>query len=195
MLICQTPVNKTETEHSSTQLEELLALIAVSDQEALAKLYHITCASVFAFALSVLKNTQDAEDVLQECYLSIYSSAAAYRPMGKPLAWILTITRNLCLLKLRERRRFADISPEAWEDSLQSCGNLSPEDRIILNQCMNRLSDKERQVIILHAVAGFKHREIAELLELPLPNVLSKYNRALKKLKKHLEKENEYHDK
>ena len=51
-------------------------------------------------------------------------------------------------------------------------------------QCaMSALSDTERQVVLLHAAAGLKHREIAGVLELPLATVLSKYHRALKKLR------------
>ena len=46
------------------------------------------------------------------------------------------------------------------------------------------LNQQERQIVVLHAVSGFRHREIAQLLQLPLPTVLSKYHRALKKLKK-----------
>ena len=49
--------------------------------------------------------------------------------------------------------------------------------------------EEERQIILLHAVSGLKHREIAELLEKPLSTVLSKYNRGLKKMKIQLEGE------
>ena len=56
------------------------------------------------------------------------------------------------------------------------------------------LSDTERQIVVLHAVSGFKHREIAAMLNLPLPTVLSKYNRAIKKLRSQLEKEDGSHD-
>ena len=56
----------------------------------------------------------------------------------------------------------------------------------MIRQCMDRLSDEERQIVVLHAVAGFRHREIGALLELPLSTVLSKYHRAIKKLKEHL---------
>ena len=61
------------------------------------------------------------------------------------------------------------------------------EDRSVLLACMEALSDEERQIVTLHAVSGFKHREIAELMELPLPTVLSKYSRALKRLKQRLQ--------
>ena len=54
----------------------------------------------------------------------------------------------------------------------------------LLTECLKNLSDEERQIVMLHAVSGFKHREIARLLEMPLSTVLSKYNRAMKKLRK-----------
>lgn len=47
---------------------------------------------------------------------------------------------------------------------------------------LEALGDQERQIVTLHALAGLKHREIAAMLALPLPTVLSKYSRALKKL-------------
>ena len=61
---------------------------------------------------------------------------------------------------------------------------VTAEDNIIISECLNTLSNSERQIIILHAVAGMKHREIARITELPVSTVLSKYSRALKKLKK-----------
>ena len=57
------------------------------------------------------------------------------------------------------------------------------------NELMEALNDDERQIIMLHAVCGFKHREIAELLNKPLSTVLSKYRRGLKKLKDFYKKE------
>lgn len=50
-----------------------------------------------------------------------------------------------------------------------------------------QLGGEERRIFLLHAVAGFKHREIAEFMELPLATVLSKYSRAVKKMRKYLE--------
>ena len=175
-------------EQHAADLDGLLALAAKALQS-LAALYHSTSAAIYAFALSVLKNAQDAEDVLHDCYLNIYSAASGYRSLGKPMAWILTITRNLCLLKLRERGKRSDLPTEDWEPYLESRETVTPEDRILLRACMNHLSDEERQILVLHAVAGFKHREIAELTGLSLTAVLSKYSRGLKKLKQYMEQE------
>ncbi|MBO6061992.1 MAG: RNA polymerase sigma factor, partial [Clostridia bacterium] len=58
-------------------------------------------------------------------------------------------------------------------------------------EALKTLSEDERQVILLHAVSGFKHRETASLLGLPLGSVLSLHSRARKKLKKHLQEGDE----
>ena len=165
-------------------LDGYIKEIAKEDTGALARLYESTKAAVYGFALSVLKNTHDAEDVLHDLYINVYSSAAGYKSKGKPLAWMLTITRNLCLLKLRERKKTSDIPMEDWEKAISENDSMSFSDKMVIFEVMKALTDEERQIILLHAVAGFKHREIAEILDLALPTVLSKYQRSLKKLKK-----------
>lgn len=175
--------------HRDAGLDACLQKIAYGDMEALAELYRRTHKAVYAFALSVLKNTHDAEDVLHDCYVAIASAAEGYRSQGKPLAWIMTIARNLCMGKFRERKKTTELPDEDWQPSMAADPGLTQEDRLILRECMTILSDTERQIVTLHAVGGFKHREIAAILELPLATVLSKYNRALKKLKKHMEGE------
>ena len=168
------------------RLDDDLARMAGGDQAALADLYAATRAAVFGFALSLLKNAHDAEDVLQDTYIVLWQAAKDYVSMGKPMAWILTVTRSLCLQKLRQHKRQTDLPPEDWELWLQGKAGLSQEDRIALRQCLEQLDDRERQIIVLHAVAGLKHREIAALLDIPLSTALSKYHRGLKKLRQHL---------
>lgn len=168
------------------QLEALIVRVAAGDDAAFAALYDATRTAVYAFALSMLRNSHDAEDVMQDCYVAVHASAGEYRPFGKPMAWIITITRNLCLRRLRARRYSAELDDEDWGDVLPDSDAVTMEDRVILRACMEALSDEARQIIVLHAVSGFKHREIADLLELPLATILSKYHRALKKLRRAL---------
>ena len=166
-------------------LDISLRRIAQGDTHALESLYHETSSSVYAYALSILKNPHDAEDVLHDCYLAVHSAAVNYSSSGKPMAWLITIAKNLCLMKLRERKKKADVEDEDFFINAQTRADsaLTPEDAFILNECMNELSDEERQIVVLHVVSGFKHREIAAFLDMALPTVLSKYHRALKKLK------------
>ena len=60
------------------------------------------------------------------------------------------------------------------------------ENRIVLEGVLSLLSDEEREIVLLYAVTGMKHKEIAECLGLKLSTTLSKYHRALKKLREHL---------
>lgn len=168
-------------------LDQCLKEIADGNKNALADLYSMTSAAVYGFILSILKNTHDAEDILHDCYVSIYSATSNYRSSGRPLAWIMAIARNLCLLKMRERKKHVENPYENWEQDIADKSDLSAEDKIVLKDCMKNLSDEEHQIVYLHAVSGFKHREISQIMGLPLPTVLSKYHRALKKLKACLE--------
>ena len=167
-------------------LELWLSAVGEGDMEALEKLYHNVSSSVYAFALSILKNSYDAQDVLHDCFVAIYGAAGDYHSSGKPMAWIMTITRNLCYKILHQREKSPLLEPEDWRDQMDICTEMTADDRVVLQQCMSRLSDDERQIVVLHAVAGFKHREIAQLMELPLPTVLSKYHRSIKKLRSYM---------
>ena len=138
-------------------------------------------------ALGYVKNPQDAQDIAQDAFVRIWDSAPQYQSQGSPMGWILTVTRNLALMKLRSRGREAGLEEEQWLAIPADAPSVSPEDRALLEQALGTLEEQARRIVLLHAVTGLKHREIAQLLELPLATVLSKYHRALKKLKAQLE--------
>ena len=179
-----TSITEYRIKNDSEELEELIKRTAVCDSEAFEQLYRITKNAVYGFSLSILKNAHDAEDVLHDTYVKIYTSAVTYTPCGKPMAWIFTIARNLSLGKLRKLKNVADIEQEDWERLGMSDGGGLSDERIVLRAAMETLSDEERQIVMLHSMTGLKFKEISEIVELPLSTVLSKYHRALKKLKK-----------
>ncbi len=162
-------------------LEGCITAIAQGDRSALELLYNQTKSAVYAFSLSVLKNKQDAEDVMQDCFITVYHSAHSYKKQGKPMAWLMTIAKNLCFMRLRQRKKTVD--SDDFTAYIESVEGLSFDQKILLKESMNSLSCEEQQVVVLHTVAGFKHREIAVFLDIPLATALSKYNRAIKKLR------------
>lgn len=168
-------------------LEELLRQIALGSQQAFEELYRATDSAIYGYALSLMRNHHEAQDVMMDTYLKIRCAAHLYMPMGKPMAWILTITKNIARTKLRSAGR--QIPLDDLEETTPSFDRDS-EEAVALEQAMKVLGDQERQILILHAVTGLKHREIAEMLGMPLATVLSKYDRSLKKLKKALEEDN-----
>lgn len=167
--------------------DSLLTQTGRGDGAAFSTLYRLTKNAVYAYAMSILRNPDDAEDAMQDTYLKIRAAAYLYEPQGKPMAWILTITRNVCLMRLRQQKHTCACTQEqmAREPDLNRIEDT--EDRVVLRAALQVLSEEESQIIILHAVTGMRHREIGELLQLPLSTVLSKYHRGLKKLKSQLE--------
>ena len=170
-------------------LDELILKVANKDNAALEQLYSLTKSGIYGFALSVLKSPSDAEDVLHDTYLSIWASAYMYASEGKPMAWLITIAKNHCFKVFRNRK---------WNDDAELSENtadeaydftLSADEKWVLGDFLSSLGDDERQIIMLHAVAGLRHREISDFLNMPLATVLSKYHRGLKKLKENYKKE------
>ena len=169
------------------ELRQLHFRIAGGEREALAELYQRTRSAVYGLALSYLKNAQDAQDLTQDVYVQVWDCAEQYRLTGSPMGWLLAVCRNLCLMRLRREERHAALSEEEWDAiPARECG-LDADERALLQGALASLADEERRVVLLHAVTGLKHREIAVLLELPFPTVLSKYHRALKKMRSFLE--------
>ena len=169
------------------ELQRLLRCIAAGEREALAALYQRTRTAVYGLALSYLRNAHDAQDLTQDVYVQVWDCAAQYRPNGSPMGWLLAVCRNLCLMRLRREEHHAALSEEEWDAiPTPECG-LDTEERVLLQNALESLGEEERRIVLLHAVTGLKHREIAALLELALPTVLSKYHRALKKMRSCLE--------
>ena len=128
------------------KLQQLLLHIAGGERDALAELYQRTRTAVYGLALSYLKNAQDAQDLTQDVYVQVWDCAEQYRPTGSPMGWLLTVCRNLCLMRCGGRnamppsarrngtpfpRRSADWTPTSarcckahWQDSLTRNGAL-----------------------------------------------------------------------
>lgn len=164
------------------KLEDELISIASGDKSALARFYWDTYNPIYSYVLSFLKNSYDTEDVLHDLYVSVYVNARSYKRGGKPMAWVFAIARNMSLKKLSERKRNADFEDDDWEKLLPQ-DTLSLEEGCAVRACLTQLSREEREIVVMHAVAGFMHKEIAAIMSLPLGTVLSKYNRAIKKLR------------
>lgn len=171
------------TKDDAVEIEALLEGIAAGDAQAFETLYQHTRTAVYAFALSICRNVHDAEDVTQQTYLRVLHAAPRYSPQGKPMAWMLTIVKRLSLSKLRETERQAPAAQTDWEAVLCEHERLTAEDRITIRDLIQTLNERERQIVLLRAAGGLKHREIAELLALPLSTVLSSYQRSIQKLR------------
>ena len=92
--------------------EEMIEAMGDGDMEAFHLFYQDTARPVYSFILSLTRNPEEAEDVMQDTYLTVWTKAGSYVPQGKPLAWVFTIARNLCYMRFREQKMKADVALE-----------------------------------------------------------------------------------
>lgn len=92
--------------------ENLFVRLAKDDMSALDELYSITERTMYAYAVSLTKDHQTSLDLLQDTYVKILSAAHLYKPMGKPLAWMFTIVKNLYYSNTKKESRSIPMEPE-----------------------------------------------------------------------------------
>lgn len=167
---------------NASEVDACLQGVAQGNANSLERLYNLTSGAVYAYALATTKNPYDAQDVLHDTFVKVYDNAPSYRSQRKPMAWILTIAKHLCFSKFRQSGNLCQLSDEMLERQFADNEQINVEEKLFVTNCLLRLNEDERTIVVLHAMSGLKHREIAKHLDLPLSTVLSKYNRALKKL-------------
>ena len=183
--------------HDGPSLQELLAQTARGDHAAFASVYERTHAHLFGVALRMLGREHAAEDALQEAFVSIWKSAALYRPaIGghevQPMTWLIAIVRNKALDALRSRARrketelseeFADggEAPSAGATSLELFSQASRA--LQIEGCLGGLDGSHRQSLALAYYQGLSHSEVAVRMGAPLGSVKAWIRRGLEKLK------------
>lgn len=183
------------------QLAQWLAATARQDAVAFRALYEASAPKLFGFALRICSKREWAEEVLQESFLNIWHSAAAYQTgLALPMTWMTTIVRNKAFDLLRKlRHEGADIEIDA--DNLQDGGmgtlldqlassEATPQEAIELKddaqalaRCFAQLQAMHRQAIALSFHHDLSHSEVAEQLSLPIGTVKTWIRRGLERLK------------
>lgn len=167
--------------------EAVVALVARSDQEALAELYDRFGRVAYGLALRVLRDEKLAEDAVQEAFLAAWRNADRFMPeRAKAGTWLLTfVHRRAVDLVRREDRRRADPLPEAAEAS----GGSAEEDawlrfeRERIQAALRQLPDQQREALELAYYGGFSQSELAERLGQPVGTIKSRMFTGLARLR------------
>ncbi|MBE6596965.1 MAG: RNA polymerase sigma factor [Ruminococcaceae bacterium] len=164
------------------QCDTALQKIASGDMDALAVIYHKLGKRIFLLSLSILRDRESAEDIMQETFLKIAAEAHTYKEKSNAIAFILTITRNLSLNLLAKRRRSA--SYESSLDAGAEIADSNPTNAFSeLPEALSLLDLDDRQIVILKLENNMKHRDIAAVLGISEAACQKRYRRALEKLK------------
>lgn len=179
---------KALTMNHSAELEKKVAEYAAGNSRAFDYIYERTNRSVYFAALYVLRDKAAAEDIMQETYLRALGSLESYASGTNFTAWITRISKNLALnhAKKREREKSTDFTDET---EIRKYGTAETQIPYIFDIAAKILDEDEYEILMMCQVAGYKRREVAEMLGMPIGTVTWKNNSALKKLKEFLEKE------
>jgi RNA polymerase sigma-70 factor (ECF subfamily) len=140
----------------------------------------------------LLRNEQDAQDVVQEAFLRAFRSFGGFHG-SNGRAWLLTIVRNTSYTLLK-KNRVADLNT-TFDEEIHASGNESmtpatilehSEDAELIREAMDELPAEFREVLVLRHQEGLSYKEIADIAQIPPGTVMSRLARARTKLKEGL---------
>lgn len=173
-------------------LHELMTRIARRDRAAFAELYRRTSAQLFGIALRILRQREEAEDVLQESFVAVWNQAGSFDPdKGSVMTWLVTILRHRAIDRRRRRAHLEDRTGSEEDLLALSAGAGDEADRsaglAALEKCLGTLDDMPRRAILLAYAYGYTHEELAARLATPIGTVKSWVRRSLERLKRCLD--------
>lgn len=185
---------------SSTDLG-LLQRIAVRDDTALAELYDRHSSLAYSVIMRILRSPSDAEDVLQETFVRVWSRADTYDSrIGSPAAWLTRIARNRAIDRLRAQRVRRHISGEPdvtldGDTTMPEAATLETPEVVVqaaataraLRTAMSALPAVQRELIEAAFFEGYTHHELAARLGLPLGTVKTRIRTGLTSMRGRLE--------
>lgn len=171
-----------------------LGRIPGGDRAALQTVYRLTSAKLFGVALRILGERGEAEDVLQEVFVTVWRKSADFDPdRASPMTWLIAIARNRAIDRLRATRQSRRMEPidQAAEiaDSAIAADNAleSAQDQARLHGCLDGLEARERNALRGAFFDGNTYEDLAARMSVPLGTMKSWIRRAMIKLKSCLE--------
>jgi RNA polymerase sigma factor (sigma-70 family) len=174
--------------HISVSEAELVDRLRRQEEAALSLLYDQYSAALYGVVLRIVKKEADAEEVMQEIFLRIWSAIQQYDPeKGRLFTWMLQIARHAAIDKIRSKQFRAATKTNSLDGSaasqLASTYQINP-DHVGIKDIVGKLSPDHRQVIDLMYFDGYTQSEVAEELAIPLGTVKTRARAAIKFLTK-----------
>jgi RNA polymerase sigma-70 factor (ECF subfamily) len=177
------------------QLAAALNRVANGDRAALRLVYDMTAAKLFGVCLRILNDRSEAEDVLQEVYLTVWQKAATFdEARASPITWLVAIARNRAI----DRARSA--APSRRSDPIEAAADVedpgttafesfaSAQENERLKSCLDEIEERQSLAIRAAFMGGFTYEELAERSGVPLGTMKSWIRRGLAKLRECLER-------
>ena len=167
----------------------LLARVRRGDEAALQELYERLSSKVYTIIMNLVRNHEEAEEVLQDTFYKLFRKADSYTTWNRsPRAFIYTIARNEATSRLRKRQARPkkadafDMHDPALPMAAKS-NATEPTTRVWLERALDGLDSEEREILENIYFKGYSHRDLAKVTGMPLGTLKTKVRRALGQLK------------
>ncbi len=174
---------------SSPEQLELIRRARNGDKAAFETLVAPLLDRLFGLAVQLMRNHDDASDVVQEALVKVYRSLGSFRGDADFFVWVSRIVRNTVLDELkravRRHEEPTETLPESLDRSLE--GKAEQEElQHIVQDCIGQLSVKLREPLVMYDIEGYAYEDISQILKLNLGTVKSRLNRAREALRQKL---------
>jgi RNA polymerase sigma-70 factor (ECF subfamily) len=174
--------------------KNLLAASAGGNRDAFARLYERHATAILSYAIGLSGQRELAEEIVQQVFVRLLRSLQNLGEIENLRFYLLKSARNLFLNELRSRRRLGEFKEQYQVFALKRSGVApDPQEKAQnnemlanLNEALGKLSAAEREVVLLKIRGDLTFREIAEMAGEPQNTVLSRYYKALERLKKRI---------
>ena len=171
--------------------EQLLLRVAAGNRVAFGTLYDRFCRPLYSLAFKMLASESEAQDILQEVFLSVWKKAPMFDPArGSAFSWVVTQVRNRAIDRLRSHRRRGELIEAFGPDLDAGAEDRSASDHFETSErarhvrdALGQLSREQRQVLRLAYFEGLTQVEIAQRLQEPLGTVKARAHRAMARLR------------
>lgn len=172
-------------------IETLLVLCQDGNRMAQLEVYNRYQKAMFNTALRIVKNTAEAEDIMQESFITAFSKLHTFKGTASFGSWLKRIVINNSIVQYRKSQRFVEVSDDAIKDDAEMDmedvnENVSEMRSQEVLQCMNGLHDSYKNILSLHFIEGYDYEEICEIMQISYANCRTLISRAKESLRKKL---------
>ena len=169
--------------------QDLIDQCRQHDQQAQIKVYQLYHRAVYTTAVRLMRNTMDAEEMMQEAFLTAFSKLHLYQSGSSFGAWIKQITVRKCIdqLRLKELEWTSLKDEDSFEEQPSTEGEWSRFEVERITRTIQEMPNGYRTILSLYLLEGYDHEEIGTILGISSSTSRSQYTRARKKLKQELE--------
>ena len=167
---------------NKNELSQLFIALRSNNVIAFEKLYNLYNKLIYSIAFSIVKNKQDAEDIVQMVFIKIYSIDKSKLPSKSESSWLYSITKNEAINFLKKRNNIISLDCiYEIEDNNNEINKII--DKNTYNKLISSLSDKEKEIVSLKILAHLSFDEIGEILKIPIGTIKWKYYKSINTLK------------